>query len=197
MSVCVAMPPDSPSEARFRAPHPLAERLIARCPRGSRILEIGTGSGRNAAALAAAGLRCRSIAEDAAIVLPADGAFDAALSTHALLHGTPAALAARLDEIARALRSGAPLLATFGSTDDARFGAGERIDDATWAPLDGDERGVAHVYFDEPRLRAMLERRFAIERAERVAVDAIAGSWAHPTAPLRAAVHWFVEASRR
>jgi len=191
------MPPASPSEPGFRAPHPLAERLIARVrdPAGIRILEIGTGSGRNAAALAAAGLAFVSIGEFAPIApLAGAGTFAAALATHALLHGTPDAIRLRLLEIARVLEPGGVLYATFGSTRDARFGRGTRIDASTYAPADGDEAGVAHAFFDEPRLRAMLGEAYASAAIEEVAVDEIAGKWAHANAPLRDAMHWFVEA---
>jgi hypothetical protein len=194
------MPPASPSEPGFRAPHPLAERLIARLrePAAGPVLEVGTGSGRNAAALLAAGLPFVTLGESAPIApLAACGSFAAALATHALLHGTPASIGERLREIAAALQTRGRLYATFGSVRDARFGHGERIDDVTFAPLDGDEAGVAHAFFDESRLRALLADAFDVERMEEVAVDAVAGRWAHPTAPLQGAVHWFVEAARR
>jgi SAM-dependent methyltransferase len=193
------MPPASPSEPGFRAPHPLADRLIAQL-RGRdavRVLEVGTGSGRNAAALAAAGLPFVSIGEFAPIgPLAGAGAFAAAIATHALLHGTPQTIAVRLDQIAAVLEPGGRLYATFGSVRDARFGRGERIDPATYAPTDGDETGVAHAFFDEPSLRGMVGARFVLDRCDEIDVDEIAGKWAHEKAPLRGARHWFVEASR-
>lgn len=193
------MPPASPSEPGFRAPHPLAERLIAHV-RGRdaiRVLEVGTGSGRNAAALAAAGLAFVSIGEFAPIgPLQGAGSFAAALATHALLHGTPETIGLRLREIARVVEPGGRLYATFGSTRDVRFRRGTRIDDATYAPVDGDEAGIAHAFFDEGRLRSLLSEAYTIVRIEEVDVDEIAGKWAHTTTPLRNAVHWFVEASR-
>jgi len=193
------MPPASPSGPGFRAPHPLAERLVARARNraGIRVLEVGTGSGRNATALATAGIAFVSIGASASIrPLEPAGSFAAALATHALLHGTPATIRLRLLEIARVLEPGGLLYATFGSTRDARFGRGERIDAGTYAPADGDEAGVPHAFFDEPRLRALLGEAFAISVMEEVGVDDIAGKWAHANAPLRDAVHWFVEASR-
>jgi len=193
------MPPASPSEPGFRAPHPLAERLVlhVRGRDAIRILEVGTGSGRNAAALAAAGLAFVSIGEFAPIApLQGAGTFAAALATHALLHGTPETIGVRLREIARVLEPGGRLYATFGSTRDARYGHGTRIDAATYAPVDGDEAGVAHAFFDEARLRELLAGTYTTERIDEVEVDEIAGKWAHATTPLRNAVHWFVEASR-
>lgn len=121
---------------------------------------------------------------------------DGALSTHALLHGTPADISALCRAIAARLHPLAPFYATFGSIHDARFGAGARLGDATFAPIDGDEAGVAHTYFDEPALRRMLESDFAIESLEERGVDAIAGNWAHERRPLRGAVHWFARVHR-
>ncbi len=63
--------------------------------------------------------------------------------------------------------------------------------------LEGDERGVAHAYFDRERLTALLEPHFSVESLEERAVDDVVGYWAHRDAPLRGAVHWFVIAANR
>jgi hypothetical protein len=172
-------------------PHPLALDLIERLSDrpAARVLEIGSGSGRNTRALVAAGLRVCS--------LPPDERCVAALSTHALLHGSPTSLATLLDRIAAGLEPDAPLFATFGSMFDARYGMGDEREPHVFAPRDGDEAGVAHAYFDEVRLRKLLVPRFVIESLREVEVDRIAGDWAHPTTPLRGAVHWFAVARVR
>ncbi|HEX8805583.1 MAG TPA: hypothetical protein VF741_01495 [Candidatus Aquilonibacter sp.] len=184
------MSPDSP-EAVHRPPHPLALALIERLRErpGAPVLEIGAGSGRNTRALLEAGLHIGSA--------PTGGPYAAALATHALLHGTPASLASKLATIAGVLEPGAALFATFGSTRDARYQTGTLLEPHVYAPNDGDERGVAHAYFDATRLRVLLEPNFTIESMREVAVDKIAGQWAHPTSPLHGAVHWFVIATRR
>ncbi len=184
------MNPDSP-EAVPRPPHPLALDLIERLRDrpGARILEIGPGSGRNTRALEAAGFHVRS--------QPADARYAAALTTHALLHGTPASIAGELAAIAAALERGAPLFGTFGSTRDARYGTGALLEPDVYAPHAGDEQGVAHAYFDRVRLGELLAPHFTIESMREVAVDDIAGKWAHPQAPLRDAIHWFVVATKR
>lgn len=189
------MPPESPPDGA--APHPLAERLAARLHPGSAVLDAGTGSGRNARALERAGMRVSAVDDDDAyaLLLPR-GPFDGAIATHALLHGTPAAIAALLGDIAAVLRSDAILCATFASTNDARFGAGERLGERTFAPVSGDELGVAHSYFDEAALRALLAPHFEIESLAEVRVDAVAGRWAHPREPLSGAMHWFAEARK-
>jgi cyclopropane fatty-acyl-phospholipid synthase-like methyltransferase len=182
------------SQTNFLVPHPLAVRLIAELTiPDARVLEIGTGSGRNQRALIAAGARVTAI-EAGCRVAPAS--FDAALSTHALLHGTPATLEAALQQVHAALRPGASLYATFGSKRDARYGAGRRIAAHVFAPEDGDEIGVAHAYWDEPELRVLLEPFELIELIE-TQVDEIAGSWAHKKKPLAQAYHWMVIARRR
>ncbi|HEY6325109.1 MAG TPA: methyltransferase domain-containing protein [Candidatus Cybelea sp.] len=185
------------------AAHPLARALIARLGPGSDgpVLDFAAGSGRNTRALRAAGLRvvpvADSIAESAAPLAGITARFAAALSTHGLLHGTPSIIANRVASIARRLEPDGLLYATFGSSRDARFGEGKRIDDWTFAPEDGDERGVVHGYFDRERLTALLEPHFAAESLEERSVDDVVGAWAHRESPLRGAVHWFVIAVRR
>lgn len=181
--------------------HPLALALVERLrSRGqTRVLEFASGRGRNLRAMSEAGLAVTAIGDD--VAASADpfagirGPFDAALSTHGLLHGTSAAVEANLARIAALLGGSAPLYATFGSSRDARFGHGGRIDDFTFAALDGDEAGVPHAFFDRERLTAMLAPLFAIESLEERRVDEVAGSWAHEREPLARAVHWFLIAT--
>lgn len=184
------MSPDSP-QAVPRPPHPLALELIARLRSrpGATVLEIGSGSGRNARALEAAGLTVVDVQQKTIAA--------AALSTHALLHGTPSSIAAAVEDIAALVEPGGVLYATFGSARDERYGAGTKIEDRVFAPIDGDERGVPHTFFDESSLRALLDKHWIAERIEEVAVDEIAGQWAHQNRPLRGAVHWFTVSRRR
>lgn len=185
------------------APHPLAERLIERLQpnREIRVLDFAAGNGRTTRALRAAGFTVVPI-EDRAAESDAPFAgiaqtFAAIVSTHGLLHGTPAAIAARVRAAAGRLEPGGLLYATFGSTSDARFGEGRRIDASTYAPLDGDERGVAHAFFDATGLRALLEPLFEVESLDERRVDRIAGAWAHRELPLKGAAHWFAIARKR
>lgn len=168
------------------------------------MLDLGAGSGRNTAALAAAGYAVRSIDDDRIESFLAEctqtraetlSAFDAALSTHALLHGTPPKIAGALAALAQLLKTDAPLYATFGSKADARYGKGIGAGEDSFAPDSGDEQGVAHAYFGEAGLRALLAPHFTIESAEEVRVDEIVGSWAHAQRP-QGSVHWFVRARR-
>jgi hypothetical protein len=181
----------------------LAERLVERLqPRSDRpILDFASGSGRNGEVLRRAGFAVISIddevaASDAPLAAVAQKCV-AVISTHGLLHGTPAAIAQRLGWIVEHLADAGLLYATFGSKRDARFGCGKRIDASTFAPNDGDERGVAHAYFDRGQLCAMLEPCFEVESLGERGVDDVAGRWAHRARPLAGSVHWFVVARKR
>jgi hypothetical protein len=195
------MPPTSPEHASVRPPHPLAAELIAVLGAGgARVIDFASGSGRNARALRAAGFEVLEIgdaAATAATIERTNGSFAAVLSTHGLLHGRVAAIDAALDAIAAKLEPAGQLFATFGSTRDARFAHGVEIEPFVYAPLDGDERGVAHAFFDDSHLRRLLEGRFALDSVEEQNVDEIAGDWAHREKPLRSSAHWFVRARKR
>ncbi len=165
------------------------------------VLEFASGSGRNVAALSRAGFTVAAIDDrTAATVEPfagISGSFAATLSTHGLLHGSVATIAHHVAEIAGLLEKNGLLYATFGSVRDARFGEGERLDEFTFAPVAGDERGIAHAFFNRQGVTELLEPHFAIESLEEHDVDAVAGSWAHRERSLRGAVHWFAIARVR
>lgn len=164
------------------------------------MLELAPGSGRNTEALRRAGLDVETI-PDASLDewLRSDapqGAFDAVLSTHGFLHGTAATAAALIERSSRALRAGGLFFATFASERDRRFGRGVKLDDRSYAPDDGDEAGVPHVYFDEGSLREGLRERFDVQSLEERDVDDVVGRWAHAERP-SGSVHWFVRAKTR
>ncbi|MGC9991374.1 MAG: hypothetical protein ABSD52_03105 [Candidatus Cybelea sp.] len=183
--------------------HPLAVRLIEhlRGGREIRVLEFACGTGRNTRALREAGLDVVTIddpaAASAAPLAGVPGRFAAALSTHGLLHGTPAIIASHVSQIAGRLAKDGVLYATFGSVRDARFDHGERVDASTFAPAEGDERGVPHAFFTRDKLVALLDPHFAIDSLEEHDADEVAGTWAHQERPLSDAVHWFAVATAR
>jgi hypothetical protein len=194
------MDPSAYGEPAFEAAHPLAVRLIEDLRRArvsGPVLEVGSGHGRNTRALVAAGLEVLST-DDAAqyTQLPARrGSIVAALSTHAYLHGTAPKLRAGIAELARVLRPGAPAYLTLGSTEDVNYGFGAQIDEYTFAPGDGPEAGIPHVYLDRDAVIEFL-RGFTIETLELVDVDRIVGRWAHGEDELPGKRHWFVKALR-
>lgn len=173
----------SPNTAQVRRAHPLATALIERLrdTTNARVLEVGTGNGRNTQALRAAGIHVDTIADGAPVEVQ-NTQYDAALSTHGLLHGDLTAISGILHAIAASLKPNAPLYATFGSVNDSRYGKGMQIAEHVYAPVEGDERNVPHLFFDEPRLRALLAPDFQIEEVS----ENNAGK-----------VHWFVRAIRR
>lgn len=181
--------------------HPLAVALADLLVDGAHVLDFGTGSGRNASFLASRGFDVFTI-DDAHAAgtqsLPSHGGrFDAVIATHALLHGTPASVGARVTALAAALREGGLFFAVFASKRDARYGSGDSVDDDTWALREGDEAGVPHVFYDETGLRTLLRPHFVVDVLDECGADEIAGTWAHPTTPLSGAVHWLVQAIRQ
>jgi len=166
---------------------------------GTSILEIGSGSGRNTQAMRSRGFEVMAVADDRIDLLATEvtgRAFDGALSSHGLLHGTRAGIDAVLQSTAAALRSAAPLYATFGSKSDVRYGAGKQIDAGVFVAESGEEAGVAHAFFDRAGLRALLERDFTIIELREESVDRVVGRWAHRSRPT-GSVHWFVRARRK
>jgi len=212
---------DTPAAAAEPVPHPLARRLLERLPERSRgrVLLLGIGSGRNVPALLAAELSVEAIEDDADLARAAerryaheprvrvrhasftepfaqsDSPFAAALSTHALLHGTQAHIAAAIASIGVRLADGAPFYATLGSTTDPRYRTGRHVEANTFAPIDGSEAGVPHTYFDEPGARALFAD-FAIEELAEESAARSVGRWAHSEAEAAAIVHWVVRATR-
>jgi hypothetical protein len=182
----------------YDPPHPLAERLAAALHgRPTRVLVWGPGDGRNSRALRAAGALVEELEADAD---PARGArpYDAVLSTHALLHGTTATVAARLAAISGVIAAGGSLYATLGSTADARCGRGTRVAGGSgWAPVEGPEAGVAHAFFDAAGVAAALGTAYELRWMEERDVRAVVGRWAHPLPQQEPLVHWLIEARRR
>jgi hypothetical protein len=211
---------DTPGAEAAPPPHPLARELAALLGSepAARLLLVGIGNGRNVAPFVAAGTHVDALEDDPARAraaaerfagdplvrvvraryagpYPLAGGYAAALSTSALLHGTSSAIAAAVAAIRARLRPSGALYATFGSTNDPRFGRGTQLDAATFAATAGDEAGVPHAFFDEAGLRALLDGFTALALVEADASET-AGSWAHPADSTAGIVHWFVRARR-
>jgi SAM-dependent methyltransferase len=186
----------SPPLDNLRRAHPLAIALAERVPRGARVLELGTGSGRNADFLRQAAFHVYAMADgDLRRFAFPDERYDAALSTHGLLHATLGEAAAIVERCAAHLKPQAPFYCTLGSTRDERFGSGIRIAERVWAPESGDEAGVAHAYFDRRAARDLLDPSFIVEELLECEAAAVVGTWAH--APPRSRIHWFARTRRR
>jgi hypothetical protein len=195
-------------------PHPLAELLIERYRTGGLqgpVLEVAAGAGRNTRAFAAAGIPIVATADsDPYTQLPGDReTYAAAFSSHGYLHGAVAKLRAGLAELRRVLRPAAPIAITLGSIRDDRYGFGEALDEWTFAPGDGDEKGDPHAFFERDAIAELL-RGYTIESLDEVDTTDIVGAWAHPLSevdglPPQAAsatdspqriLHWFVVARK-
>ena len=165
------------------------------------VIDVNAGSGRNTAALAAAGIPVVATRDDEPYTqLPGErDAFAAAISTHGYLHGATAKLRAGFAELRRVLRPGAPAFFTLGSIDDPRFGFGEALDERTFAPGAGPEIGIPHAYFEADGVVELL-RGFTVESLENVDVTDIVGRWAHPDDPddeeHEPIFHWLVIATK-
>jgi len=200
------------------AAHPLAEALAARLATqpDPRVLLLGIGSGRNVGPFVRAGVRVHAVEQDVARAEAAKRAFVAndsvciecacyggpfpertrvagALSTHALLHGTPAAIAAAVQAVRERLETGGSFFVTLGSVRDPRFGRGTRIAEGAFAPSDGSEAGVTHSFFDEAGVRSLFSA-FELEGAYEDCAAATVGTWAHEPDQARDIVHWYVKA---
>ncbi len=201
-------------------PHPFARELAFALAGHStaRVLLLGIGNGRNVTPFIEAGVRVDAVEDDpdrarAAAVryaanatirvarapyagpYPFAGGCAAALSTSALLHGRADGVARAIAAVRARLEPDAPFFCTLGSTNDPRYGVGRRVADDTFAPDSGSEAGVAHAYFDEPRLRALFAG-FHIDDATDGSAAATAGAWAHSGDEAERLVHWFVRARR-
>jgi hypothetical protein len=206
---------DTPAKPPEPSPHPLALALIeslAAHP-APRIVLLGYGSGRNAPPLlqrqeatitiVEADTARRTTAAERfagnarvsvyASIAESHGAYDAVLSTHALLHGTPATVRATIEALTHHLTPNAPLHITLGSKRDPRFGTGQKIAPDSYAPETGSETGVPHAYFDEPGIRNLLHS-FTIEALEEASATESAGTWAHTESESATLRHWFIKA---
>jgi len=200
--------------------HPLAEALAARLGTRAKplVLLLGIGSGRNVGPFVRAGIRVHAVEQDVARAEAAKRAFAAndrvrivcarygapvpervrvagALSTHALLHGTPAAIAGAVEAVRERLEKRGSFFVTLGSVRDPRFGRGTRIVEGAFAPTDGNEAGVTHSFFDEAGVRSLF-RAFELEEAYEDCAAATVGTWAHEPGQASDIVHWYVKARR-
>ncbi|MBC5798515.1 MAG: class I SAM-dependent methyltransferase [Candidatus Eremiobacteraeota bacterium] len=200
--------------------HPLAHALAARLAarRGAWVCLVGIGNGRNVAPFLSAGLRVYAVDEDAARVAGAAQTFASndhvriahacynepiarterfagALSTHALLHGTPPTVASAVQAVRARLTTGGLFFVTLGSVRDQRFGRGTRVADGAFALTEGREAGVVHSFFDEAGVRALFGG-FELEEVREDSAATTVGTWAHERDQSRDIVHWFVRARR-
>jgi hypothetical protein len=98
-------------------------------------------------------------------------------------------------ELARVLAPTGQLLAALASQRDIRFGRGTQLADDCFAPDEGDEIGVPHLFVTEKRLHELFEPAFVLTHYAEYDVAKIVGKWAHADATGHR--HWFIRAQRR
>lgn len=78
--------------------------------------------------------------------------FDALISTQAIHHNTPRNIKAVIREIKRILRRDGVIFVTVpkGKTQAKRF---RKIEERTYVPLDGTEKGIPHYYFNRESIK--------------------------------------------
>jgi SAM-dependent methyltransferase len=92
-------------------------------------------------------LAVRVMQADMAAPLPfPDGCFDCVISVHVIFHNTRKKIQNTLDEVKRVLKPGGILLVTFNSTYSSRCGKGIKLEESTWLPDIGIDRGIPHHF---------------------------------------------------
>ena len=137
----------------------------------SMILDLGCGAGRHlrflesrkiqtvGMDLALNGLRAakevltnnklavRLIQADMSAPLPYPaGCFDCVISVHVVFHNTRKKIQNTIAEVKRVLKTGGTLLVTFNSTYSSRCGKGIKLEESTWLPDIGIDRGIPHHF---------------------------------------------------
>jgi SAM-dependent methyltransferase len=138
---------------------------------GALILDLGCGAGRHLKFLESRGYKVvgmdlapnglhaakekllegklAAMLDQADMSLPfpyATGCFDCVISIHVIFHNPKKKIKATLAEMGRVLKPGGFLLVTFNSAFSSRCGKGIKIEDGTWLPDIGVDRGIPHHF---------------------------------------------------
>lgn len=85
-----------------------------------------------------------------------DYSYQCVISTYVIHHNTMRGVAAAIGEIERILVPGGLFLATVLGRGDFKYGVGRKVEEGTYVPLEGDERGVVHHFFDREEIGELL-----------------------------------------
>lgn len=92
-------------------------------------------------------LAARLMQADMSVPLPyPTGCFDCVISVHVVFHNTRKKIQNTLAEAKRVLKPGGTILVTFNSTYSSRCGKGIKLEESTWLPDIGIDRGIPHHF---------------------------------------------------
>lgn len=167
------------------------------------ILDLGCGAGRHLKYLAENGYAafgmdiseygleaCKSLcvqnelipllARADMVALPyASNAFDAVISIHVIFHNPKSLILQTISEIKRVLKPGGRTLLTFNSTYSSRYGTGEKLEEGTYIPDIGRDRGIPHHFSDLADLAGLLTgfKVLSVNLSENVDDDHRSSHW--------------------
>ena len=81
-----------------------------------------------------------------------DDYFDGMISTHVIHHGTMSEISKTINEIFRVIRKGGIGYIIALSENDFKLGQGNRLEQGTYVPTEGEERGIPHHLFTKEGL---------------------------------------------
>ena len=81
-----------------------------------------------------------------------DDYFDGMISTHVIHHGTMSEISKTINEIFRVIRKGGIGYIIAFSENDFKLGQGNRLEQGTYVPTEGEERGIPHHLFTKEEL---------------------------------------------
>jgi len=85
-----------------------------------------------------------------------DSSYQCVVSTYVIHHNSILGITLAIGEIERILVPGGLFLATVLGRKDFKYGVGRRVEDGTYVPTEGDERGVVHHFFERDEIMDLL-----------------------------------------
>lgn len=161
-------------ENRWKGIYPPVAEFLSEfgIQKDSLILDLGCGAGRHLKYLVENGYTCTGMdlsengltasqeccrqmgrnpiltRADMTALPYSDQEFGVVISVHVIFHNPRQLVKATLSEIYRVLKSGGFALLTFNSTYSGRCGHGIKIEDGTYVPDIGHDRGIPHHFSD-------------------------------------------------
>jgi SAM-dependent methyltransferase len=168
------------------------------------ILDLGSGAGRHIKFLESRGFRVvgmdlapiglqvtkdklienklevRLCQGDMSVPLPySTDCFDCVVSIHVIFHNPTNKIRATLAEIRRVLKPGGTVLVTFNSAFSARCGKGIKIEEGTWLPDIGIDRGIPHHFSSLKDIADLMDgfKVINIRLEENIKDGAVSSHW--------------------